>query len=92
VQKGENIKVDFKNTSDQEKGWVLIVTNTKKQSGKYFDQISLKTDHSEIPEITLRVHGDITDRQILNNRPPNDDDDGPPIFKHKNPKDFVKDP
>jgi hypothetical protein len=82
MHKGENIKVDFNDISDKEKGWVIIVTNTKKQPGTYHDQIILKTDHSEIPEIILRIYGDITNRQIINNRPP-DDDDGPPIAKSK---------
>lgn len=81
VHKGENIKVDFKKNSGNEKSWILIVTNIKKQVGKYFDRIILKTDHSEVPEITLRIHGDITGEKRLSRPPIDDDDDGPPIFK-----------
>ena len=43
------------------KKYLLSVENLKKQSGRYHDIISLKTDKNPLPEIIIRVQGNITD-------------------------------
>ena len=42
--------------------YVLTVANLKKQKGRYFDLIKLKTDSKIRPDIKIRVYGNIFDR------------------------------
>jgi hypothetical protein len=42
--------------------YVLTVANLKKQKGRYFETIRLKTDSKIRPEISIRVYGNILDR------------------------------
>lgn len=42
--------------------YVLTVANLKKQKGRYFETIRLKTDSKIRPEISIRVYGNIFDR------------------------------
>jgi hypothetical protein len=42
--------------------YVLTVANLKKQKGRYFETIRLKTDSNIRPEISIRVYGNILDR------------------------------
>lgn len=42
--------------------YVLTVANLKKEKGRYFDTITLKTDSKIRPEIRIRVYGNILDR------------------------------
>lgn len=42
--------------------YVLTVANLKKEKGRYFETIKLKTDSKIRPEIRIRVYGNILDR------------------------------
>lgn len=42
--------------------YVLTVANLKKEKGRYFETIRLKTDSKIRPEIRIRVYGNILDR------------------------------
>lgn len=64
MQKGKDIKVDFKDISSDEKVWQVIVTNKKKDTGKFFDTIILKTDSRIIPLLKVRVYGEIVNQKI----------------------------
>jgi hypothetical protein len=46
----------------EQKEYVLTVANLKKQKGRYFDTIKLKTDSNIRPEIRIPVYGNILDR------------------------------
>lgn len=60
--KGENIEFKL-DTVKKDSGteYVLTVRNLKKDKGRYFDTISLKTDSVLQPEIKLSVYGNISD-------------------------------
>jgi len=53
-----NIKL-FLNYNDNNKGYELSIKNIKKTEGEYFDAITLKTDSKYMPEIPIRVYGNI---------------------------------
>jgi hypothetical protein len=61
AKKGKNIRQDLQETktSKGEKGYLLTVENLKKETGRYFDTIILKTDSKIQPEITISVYGNI---------------------------------
>ena len=61
---GENIRFKLEEHK-LSKGleYVLTVENLKKDKGRYYDQISLKTDSKIRPLIRIRVNGYIRDRQ-----------------------------
>jgi len=42
--------------------YVLTVANLKKEKGRYFETIRLKTDSKIRPEISIRVYGNILDQ------------------------------
>ena len=46
----------------EKKEYVLTVANLKKEKGRYFETIKLKTDSKIRPEISIRVYGYILDR------------------------------
>jgi hypothetical protein len=48
--------------------YVLTVENLKKDKGRYYDNISLKTDSKIRPMIRIRVNGTIRDRQPGTNK------------------------
>jgi len=58
VQEGKNIrfKMQTKIKSDP-KQFVLHISNTKPDPGRYFDKIILKTNSVISPEINIRVFG-----------------------------------
>jgi len=41
--------------------YVLTIANLKKEKGRYFETIRLKTDSKKRPEIRIRVYGNILD-------------------------------
>jgi len=43
------------------KFYVLTVENRKKEKGRYFDTINLKTDSKYLPEIRISVSAGISD-------------------------------
>jgi len=58
---GTNIRQDLQETeiSKGKKGYLLTVENLKKETGRYFDTITLKTDSKIRPEIAISVYGNI---------------------------------
>lgn len=48
-------------TNPQEKGYVLRVENIKKEKGRYRDTILLKTTSEIMPELKIRIFGNIID-------------------------------
>ncbi len=65
AKQGKNIRYkieEFKKSKISE--YVLTVENIKKEIGRYFDIIHLKTDSKIQPEISIRVMGNIYGRPI----------------------------
>jgi len=59
---GKDIRYELKEVKKSgEKKYFLYVENLKKQTGRYYDTIYLKTNKRPLPEITIRVIGNITD-------------------------------
>ena len=44
--------------------YVLTVANLKKEKGRYFETIRLKTDSKIRPDIRIRVYGNILNRPV----------------------------
>lgn len=55
---GKNIRFTLTKASDR---YILNVENLLMAKGKYFDVITLKTDNSAKPEISIRVFGNISE-------------------------------
>lgn len=66
---GKNIRYELKpaEPSGGEK-YLLYVENLKKQTGRYYDIIYLKTNKRPLPEIKIRVQGNITDIRPKGNK------------------------
>ncbi len=41
-------------------GYLLTVRNVREQTGRYFEQIVLKTDSPVKPEIKIKIYGNVT--------------------------------
>ena len=55
---GENISFDLSEQNGSAgKRYVLTVENIKKDRGRYFDMVTLKTDNTAQPEIQVKVYG-----------------------------------
>ncbi len=62
AQSGKHIKWDLQETEESgKKTYTLTVENVKKEKGRYYDSIFLKTDNINLPEIRISVSGRITD-------------------------------
>ncbi|MDQ1334206.1 MAG: hypothetical protein QG552_1156 [Thermodesulfobacteriota bacterium] len=62
AQSGTYIQWDIKETEESgKKTYALTVENLKKEKGRYYDTIFLKTDSANMPEIRISVSGLITD-------------------------------
>jgi len=62
AQRGTDIKWDLKETeASGRKAYTLTVENLKKEKGRYYDTIFLKTDCTDLPEIRISVSGRITE-------------------------------
>lgn len=60
AEKGEFIKWRLESVrGDDNSGYALKIENLKKDSGRYFDRLTMTTDNSDYPEISLRVYGQI---------------------------------
>ena len=56
----KNIRFTFEEVKSPEGvGYILTVENLKKEPGKYYDMISLKTDSKIRPLIRINVYGEI---------------------------------
>lgn len=59
---GKNIRYELKPVKHPGgENYLLYVENLKKQKGRYYDIIYLKTNKRPLPEIIIRVQGNITD-------------------------------
>jgi hypothetical protein len=59
---GKNIRYELKQLKHSGgKRYLLYVENLKKQTGRYYDMIYLKTNIKPLPEIIIRVQGNIVD-------------------------------
>jgi hypothetical protein len=55
---GKNIQFKMETRSESNpQQFVLHISNTKPDPGRYFDKIILKTDSSISPEISIRIFG-----------------------------------
>lgn len=62
IQK-KNIRYELEETKRSKMAeYVLTIANLKKEKGRYFETIRLKTDSKIRPEIKIRVYGNILDR------------------------------
>ncbi|MBL7172285.1 MAG: hypothetical protein ISS68_05555, partial [Desulfobacteraceae bacterium] len=60
---GKNIKCDLQEVRESgKKVYVLTVENLKREKGRYYDTINLKTDSKQMPEIRIGVSGRISDK------------------------------
>jgi len=50
--------------------YVLTIANLKKEKGRYFETIRLKTDNKIQPDIRIRVYGNIFDRPVGDKKKP----------------------
>ena len=66
----KNIRFTLEETKMSEgKGYILNIENLKKDQGRYYDMIALKTDSKIKPIITIAVYGNIlVPKQSRNNR------------------------
>ena len=59
---GKNIKYDLKEVEESgKKVYILTVENLKKEKGRYYDTINLKTDSKYLPEMRISVSAGIGD-------------------------------
>ncbi len=61
MKKGANADISLKEITNEDGGveYVLTVSNTKREAGRYFDAVALTTDNDKRPELKIRVYGDI---------------------------------
>ena len=66
---GKNIRYELKEVENTgAKKYLLYVENLKKQKGRYYDIIYLKTNKKPLPEIIIRVQGNIADIEPKSNK------------------------
>jgi hypothetical protein len=66
---GNNIRYKIEETTSSKKPeYLLTVENLKKDTGQYYDTISLKTDSKIRPLIKVRVNGYILDKEKKKNK------------------------
>jgi len=68
ITNGENIKVELEKKQKQEDSskpaWELHIKNIKKTPGRYYDTIYLSTDSKLLPTISIRVFGNVKDKDL----------------------------
>jgi hypothetical protein len=74
VQKGKHLKYDLKplGKNPRQKGYTLIVQNTKKSAGSYLDYILIETDSTKKPMIRIPVSARIRKKTPEIKLPPHD--------------------
>jgi len=66
---GKNVRYELKQMKHSGgKKYLLYVENLKKQKGRYYDIIYLKTNKRPLPEIIIRVQGNIADIKPKSNK------------------------
>lgn len=64
AKKGKDIKFNLTQIKEPDKkGYLLTVENLKKDHGRFYDTISLKTNSELKPEIIIRIYGNIIDKK-----------------------------
>ncbi len=67
---GENIKYMLQEIGqDKKRLYLLAIENLKKEKGSYSDTIILETTGARLPDIQIRVLGNILGREKTTNRP-----------------------
>ncbi|MBF0203624.1 MAG: hypothetical protein HQK67_04735 [Desulfamplus sp.] len=61
LKDGINIMAHFKKSDLPTGSWDIKVSNIREKAGRYFDEITLTTDSTIVPEIKINVFGNITD-------------------------------
>lgn len=59
--KGQYITLELIPQHPESKGYTLVVTNTRKDRGRYGDTVVLETDSPIKPKMEIRIYGDIRD-------------------------------
>ena len=68
---GRYIRFDVKETMISGRpGYVVEVENTRTDPGAYQDIIFLDTDNKVQPQLSIRIYGNIYDRNLINNNQP----------------------
>ena len=70
LPKMKNIEVGLKPLNNGKKFWEIIVTNTRKTVGRYYEVITLKTDSPFQPELKIRVFGNLQAKGSLQSTAP----------------------
>jgi hypothetical protein len=71
VKSGQHITYELAQPSEESKGaYLLTVTNTKKEAGRYTDTITIKTDSKVRSELKVGVYGYISDDKKKTARKP----------------------
>ena len=66
---GKNIRYELEEVEKTGgKKYLLYVENLKKQKGRYYDIIYLNTNKRPLPEIIIRVQGNIADIEPKSNK------------------------
>ncbi len=69
VKIGKNIRFKLKKVKRSEKKvYLLTVENLRKETGRYYDTIFLKTDKKPLPDIRIHIHGNITNNMKKTNK------------------------
>ncbi|MDY0220858.1 MAG: hypothetical protein RBR67_06960 [Desulfobacterium sp.] len=55
----KNVEAVLRLSNTREKAWDLVVTNTRKITGRYYEVITLVTDSAAQPELKIRVFGNL---------------------------------
>lgn len=55
----KNVEAVLKLPDTRGKAWELVVTNTRKTAGRYYEVITLATDSQAQPELKIRVFGNL---------------------------------
>jgi hypothetical protein len=66
----KNIAAVLRPSDSGKKSWQLVVTNTRKTVGRYYEVITLKTDSPFQPELKIRVFGNLTAKGSLQSTAP----------------------
>jgi hypothetical protein len=70
VKTGKYIRFNLKEVKKSKKAvYLLSVENLRKEKGRYYDMIFLKTDNRLLPDIRVRVLGNITYLSPKGNKP-----------------------
>ena len=69
VKTGKYIRFNLKEVKGSKKTvYLLSVENLRKEKGRYYDMIFLKTDNRLLPDISVRVFGNITSHTLKGNK------------------------